>query len=103
MAAVLGDRPAAIARELTKRHEEMRRGTLTALAARYRDEAEPRGEIVIVVGPPEAAAPDIADLDARLDALLAEHSLRDAVAALVAETGLARRTIYDRALAQQRK
>jgi len=103
MAAVLGDRPAAIGRELTKHHEEMRRGTLAGLAAVYRDEAEPRGEIVIVVGPPEAAAPDIADLDIRLDALLGEHSLRDAVATLAAETGLARRALYDRALARQRK
>jgi 16S rRNA (cytidine1402-2'-O)-methyltransferase len=103
MAAVLGDRPAAIGRELTKRHEEMRRGTLAGLATAYRDGAETRGEVVIVVGPPEAAAPDIADLDTRLDALLEQHSLRDAVAALAAETGLARRTLYDRALMRQRK
>jgi 16S rRNA (cytidine1402-2'-O)-methyltransferase len=103
MAAVLGDRPAVVGRELTKRHEEMRRGTLAGLAAAYCDEAEPRGEIVIVVGPPVASAPDAADLDARLDTLLQQHSLRDAVAALTAETGLARRALYDRALARQRK
>jgi 16S rRNA (cytidine1402-2'-O)-methyltransferase len=103
MAAVLGDRPAAIGRELTKRHEELRRGTLAGLAASYRDEAEPRGEVVIIVGPPEAAAPDITDIDTRIDALLEQHSLRDAVATLAAETGLARRALYDRALARQRK
>jgi len=102
MAAVLGDRPAAIGRELTKRHEETRRGGLAELAEQYRAEPAPRGEIVIVVGPPAAAAPDIADLDTRLDALLDRLSLRDAVAALAAETGLARRAVYDRALARQR-
>ena len=103
MAEVLGDRPAAIARELTKRHEETRRGTLVALAAHYRDAPAPRGEIVIVVGPPQDAAPDTAELDTRLDALLARMSLRDAVAALAAETGVGRRALYDRALARQRE
>jgi 16S rRNA (cytidine1402-2'-O)-methyltransferase len=103
MASVLGDRPAAIGRELTKRHEEVRRGSLAALAAQYRAEPAPRGEIVVVVGPPaEAETPDIGDLDAQLDALLGRLSLRDAVTALAAETGLARRTVYDRALARQR-
>jgi 16S rRNA (cytidine1402-2'-O)-methyltransferase len=102
MAAVLGDRPAAIARELTKRHEELRRGSLAALAAQYAGEPAPRGEIVIVVGPPVASEPDLDDIDRRLDALLGRLSLRDAVAALAAETGLARRALYDRALARQR-
>jgi 16S rRNA (cytidine1402-2'-O)-methyltransferase len=103
MAAVLGsERPAAVGRELTKRHEEMRRGTLAELAQHYRAEP-PRGEIVVIVGPPaEPAAPDIADLDTRLDDLLGRMSLRDAVAALAADTGLDRRALYDRALARQR-
>jgi len=103
MAEVLGDRPAAIGRELTKRHEEMRRGMLSALAERHRTEPPPRGEVVIVVGPPVAAAPEIADLDARLDQLLTTLSLRDTVAALASETGLGRRVLYDRALARQRQ
>jgi 16S rRNA (cytidine1402-2'-O)-methyltransferase len=103
MAAELGERPAAIARELTKRHEEMCRGTLASLAAQYRDAPPPRGEIVIVVGPPLALAPDIADLDARLGELLGANSLRDAVAALSAETGLGRKALYDRALGRQRQ
>jgi 16S rRNA (cytidine1402-2'-O)-methyltransferase len=103
MAAVLGDRPAALGRELTKRHEELRRDTLAALAAAYRAEPAPRGEVVIVVGPPAPPTAAALDLDARLDALLDRHSVRDAVAALAAETGLARRALYDRALARQRK
>jgi 16S rRNA (cytidine1402-2'-O)-methyltransferase len=102
IAAVLGDRPAAIGRELTKRHEELRRGTLATLAAQYRDGPSPRGEVVIVVGPAEITAPEIADIDGRLDELLAQHSLRDVVAALAAETGLGRKALYDRALARQR-
>jgi len=102
MAAVLGDRSAAVARELTKRHEEMRRGRLAELAQYYGAGEAPRGEAVIVVGPPQAPAPVAADeLDARLLALLAEHSLRDAVARLAAETGMPRRALYERALTLQ--
>jgi 16S rRNA (cytidine1402-2'-O)-methyltransferase len=102
MAAALGDRDAAIARELTKRFEESRRGKLTTLAAHYRETA-PRGEVVVVVGPPQAASPEALDVDARLDALLDRLSLRDAVAVLAEETGLARRALYNRALARRPK
>ncbi len=82
----------------------MRRGRLSALAEHYRSAGPPRGEVVIVVGPPEPApiATD-ADIDERLRALLARHSLRDAVAELTAETGLARRALYERALALQKE
>jgi len=105
MAAQFGDRDAAVARELTKRHEEVRRGRLSELAQHYKEAGDPRGEVVIVVGPPEpqsmaAAEPD---LDERLQMLLGEHSLRDAVARLSAETGLPRRALYERALALQGK
>ena len=103
MAEILGDRDAAVAREMTKRHEEIRRGRLAELTGHYQAAGPPRGEVVIVVGPPEAAAPAETDIDARLDRLLATHSLRDAVSRLAAETGLARRALYDRALAVQRK
>jgi len=103
MAEILGPRDAAVARELTKRHEEIRRGRLPELAAHYREAGPPRGEVVIVVGPPEPAAPAEADIDTRLAELLKTSSLRDAVARLATETGLARRAIYDRALALQRK
>jgi 16S rRNA (cytidine1402-2'-O)-methyltransferase len=103
MADILGSRDAAVARELTTRHEEIRRGRLPELAAHYREAGPPRGEVVIVIGPPEPAAPVAADIDTRLAELLKTSSLRDAVARLAAETGLARRAIYDRALALQRK
>ena len=102
MAEILGDRLAAVARELTKRHEEMRRDRLSALAEHYRSAGPPRGEVVVVVGPPEPAS-EAADagIDERLRALLARQSLRDAVAQLAAETGLGRRVLYERALALQ--
>jgi len=61
----------------------------------------PRGEVVIVVGPPEPEKAAATDIDERLRALLARQSLRDAVAQLAAETGLGRRTLYERALGLQ--
>ena len=101
LAAALGDRDAAVARELTKRHEEVRRGTLATLAAHYRAAGPPRGEVVIVVGPPAAAPVEATDVDAQLRERLARQSLRDAVAEIAAETGLGRKVLYRRALALQ--
>ncbi len=98
MADLLGPRPAAVARELTKRFEEVARGTLPELAARYAA-APPRGEVTLVVGPPpEEGAPAEADLDALLRAALEGHSLKEAVAEVTAATGLPRRAVYARAL-----
>ena len=102
LADVLGDRPAAVARELTKKFEEVRRATLSQLFAHYRDAGPPKGEVVIVVGPPAksgATAIEGADLDARLSTALAEASLRDAVAAVAKATGWPRGKVYQRALA----
>ncbi len=99
MADVLGNRSAAVARELTKLHEEIRRGRLAELAAHYRDAGPPRGEAVIVVGLPEASEPDLAEVDGRLRAALAELGVRDAAAKIAAETGIGRGELYRRALA----
>ncbi len=98
MADVLGPRPAALARELTKRFEEVRRGPLDRLAdAAVSD--PPRGEIVLVVAPPEpAAGPEAADLDAALRTALATLSLKDAARETAARLGLPRKTVYARAL-----
>ncbi len=101
MAEVLGPRPAAVARELTKLHEEVRRGTLAALAEHYSRAGPPKGEVVVVVGPPgpdAAAAPGPEVLDAQLRAALGRASLRDAVAAVAEASGLPRRQVYARAL-----
>jgi 16S rRNA (cytidine1402-2'-O)-methyltransferase len=98
LAAVLGSRPAAVARELTKLYEEVRRGSLDELAAHYRQAGPPRGEIVLVVGPP-AAETDVAfDLDAALRQALTRLSVKDAAASVAAISGLKRRLVYARAL-----
>ena len=97
--AVLGDRAACVARELTKKFEEARRGTLSQLAGDYAAQ-EPRGEIVLVVAPPQAGAASARadDLDARLRAAMASLSLKDAAALVSGETGRPRREVYARAL-----
>ena len=98
MEEILGKRPAAVTRELTKMFEEVRRGTLAELAAHYGAAGPPKGEIVIVVGPAPEAAPEEAGLDSRLRAALASMSLRDAAAAVAEASGLPRRQVYARAL-----
>ncbi|WP_372617000.1 16S rRNA (cytidine(1402)-2'-O)-methyltransferase [Falsiroseomonas sp.] len=92
-----GDRPAAVARELTKRFEEVRRGSLAELATHYAGH-EARGEICIVVGPAPEEATGEADLDAQLRAAMEGASLRDAAAMVAAATGLPRKQVYARAL-----
>ncbi|MGH6769688.1 MAG: 16S rRNA (cytidine(1402)-2'-O)-methyltransferase [Xanthobacteraceae bacterium] len=95
----LGPRQAAVCRELTKLHEEVRRGDLPALARHYANRDAPRGEIVLVVAPLVAQASEPADIDAMLRAALARLSVKEAVAEIAAVTGLPRRGIYQRALA----
>jgi 16S rRNA (cytidine1402-2'-O)-methyltransferase len=95
MAEAFGARPAAVARELTKRFEEVRRGPLPELASHY--SASPaRGEVTVVVGPPEQDDPE--ELDTRLLAALAGNSIKDAAALVATATGLPRRLVYARAL-----
>ena len=105
MAAVLGDREAVVARELTKLFEETRRGTLESLAAHYGASGPPKGEIVVVIAPPadNAAAEGEAMLDERLAQPLEHDSVRDAAAAVAAATGLPKRMVYARALELARK
>jgi 16S rRNA (cytidine1402-2'-O)-methyltransferase len=99
LALELGPRPAAVARELTKMHEEVRRGPLDALAADYAAAGEPKGEIVIVVGAAQAreAVSEI-DLTQDLAEALRTLSVKDAAAAVAARHGLPRRQVYARAL-----
>jgi 16S rRNA (cytidine1402-2'-O)-methyltransferase len=94
----LGDREAAVAREISKLHEECVTGSLHELAQRYAD-TPPRGEIVIVVGPPEeAAAASDTDVDAALQAALARLSPSRAAAEVAERLGVPRKRVYARAL-----
>jgi 16S rRNA (cytidine1402-2'-O)-methyltransferase len=96
---VLGDRPAAVARELTKLHEEVRRGRLAELSRHYHESGAPKGEIVLVIGPPDAAAEAPMDVDAALASALTRMGVKEAATAVAAASGLPRREIYARALA----
>ncbi len=105
-AAVLGEREAAVTRELTKLFEEVRRGVLAELAEAYAREPPPKGEVVVVIGPPgEGKAPAKAaeNLEERLVKALEGHSLKEAVGRVAADTGLPRREVYARALELTRR
>ena len=98
LAAGLGDREAAVTREITKRFEEAVTGTLATLAARYAD-APPRGEIVIVVAPPGAPEPaSAADADIALAEALTRLPASKAAGEVAKALGLDRKTLYARAL-----
>ena len=99
LAEGLGDREAAVTREITKHFEEAVGGTLSTLAARYAD-APPKGEIVIVVAPPGEAAPaTAADADAALAEALTRLSTGQAGSEVARALGLDRKALYARALA----
>ena len=98
LASGLGRREAAVCRELTKLHEEIRRGDLEALAQGCAA-METRGEFVLVVAPPQAAEqPSAQEAEILLRQALSRLSLKDAVAEVAAVTGLSRRHLYQQAL-----
>jgi 16S rRNA (cytidine1402-2'-O)-methyltransferase len=99
LASELGPREAAICRELTKLHEEIRRRPLDALAKDYANGAETRGEFVIVVAPPAEEQAGQQDIDALLRQALARTSVKEAVGEVASATGASRRDVYQRALA----
>ena len=100
LARELGVREAAVAREMTKKFEEVRRGPLSDLARHYAAAGPPRGEVVVVVGPPAAEAQTgEGDLDAALRAALETQSASRAAATVARELGLPRKRAYARAVA----
>lgn len=98
MASVLGDRPAAIARELTKLFEETRRATLSQLAAHYAQAGPPKGEIVVIIGPPLQTEVSDAALDAFLREALTRGGVKDAASEAAEQLGVPRKRAYARAL-----
>jgi 16S rRNA (cytidine1402-2'-O)-methyltransferase len=98
MAHVLGDRSAVVARELTKLHEEMRRGSLRELASQYAA-VLPRGEVVVLVGPPTTPpGPDQGLIDSLLRQALPFMPVKAAAGLVADATGIRRRDVYARAL-----
>ncbi len=97
MREALGDRPAAVCRELTKTFEEVRAAQLSVLAAHYAESGPPRGEVVVCVGPPlPAEAPAASDVDALLLSLAAELGSSKAAAEAARQTGLKKPDLYRR-------
>ena len=96
----LGNRPAAITRELTKRHEQVRRGQLNDLFLYYKSIPPPKGELVLIVG---GMVKKIAAVDDNLDQIiinrLKSKSLRDTSIEISDETGITKKLVYARALA----
>jgi 16S rRNA (cytidine1402-2'-O)-methyltransferase len=98
MRDILGkDRAAVVCRELTKKFEEVSRGTLETLAADFADR-EVKGEIVVLVDRPGAASVSDGDLDQALGRAMKTLSMKDAVARVAADLGMARRDVYQAAL-----
>ena len=103
MAEVFGDRPAAMCRELTKKFEEIRRGSLQELAEYYKSVPAPKGEAVIVVGAPleKIATPEA--IDAALLEALKHNRVKDAAAEVAAAFNQPRKPLYQRALELSQK
>ncbi len=98
---VLGDRPAAVVRELTKIHQEVRRGRLSELAEAFSGEV--RGEVVVVIGGAEPREPDLEALSARVDELMAGGlSRKDAAARVAGDVGASTRALYQASLDRRR-
>jgi 16S rRNA (cytidine1402-2'-O)-methyltransferase len=98
MAKVLGERDCAVARELTKLHEEVRRGSLSELADHYGKAAAPKGEVTLLIGPPKQAIVDTARVDQALKAALVFMPVKAAVEMIANLTDGSRKQLYERAL-----
>ena len=99
MAEVFGPkRIAAVTRELTKMFEEIRRDTLENLVLHYDENGPPKGEIVIVIAPPEPKTNDDQALETLLRRALEDHSVKDAAALVAEQTGMPKKSLYELAL-----
>lgn len=98
-----GDRKVAVCRELTKKFEEVRRGTIAELSTQYADEPAPKGEVVIVVGPPIAKDASAQDIDTALRSALQSQSVKDAAKEVAEALDLPCKQLYARALELNRE
>lgn len=98
MVEILGNRPAAVVRELTKMYEEARRDTLQNLAAFYKDSGAPKGEIVVVIGPAADKSYDEGELKSLMTDALQTMGAKEASASVSAQTGVSKKMLYELAL-----
>ncbi|TAN49308.1 MAG: 16S rRNA (cytidine(1402)-2'-O)-methyltransferase [Rhodospirillales bacterium] len=103
LAEGLGDRSTSVCRELTKLYEEVLRRNLRELASHYNQAGPPKGEIVIVIAPPEETSSDLNDIENLLRTALETLSVRDAAETVAKASGRPRREIYNQALALSAK
>jgi 16S rRNA (cytidine1402-2'-O)-methyltransferase len=97
MSEVLGMREAAVLREITKRFEEVKRGSIQELI-KYYSENPPKGEVVVIVGPPSDKNISTDDINTQLAKLIGQMSVKDAVALIVENTGANKKDVYKMAL-----
>jgi len=93
-----GDRPVSVCRELTKKFEQVHRGTLQQVCDVYEKIGNPRGEFVVVLGPPVAKEPDQSDIDAALQEAMARLRVNDAAKEVAEAFGISKKNAYARAL-----
>ncbi len=98
MQKTMGNREAAVTRELTKMYEEVRRGTLSDLIVHYTKSGPPKGEIVVVLGPPVAEIVSTESIEKQIQSALQKMSVRDAAEMVAKATGKPKRAIYTLAL-----
>ncbi len=98
MVAVLGNRQAVIAREMTKYYEEFHRGTLQELVEHYEQHPQVKGEVVVLCAPPEKEVVPVRHYQPLLEALLPHHSVKHAAALIANASGLPRNALYQLAL-----
>ena len=97
-AALGGERDAAVGRELTKLYEAFSRGSVSELAAQFAQDDAPKGEIVLMIGPPVKKSIDQEMIDSDLRALIKIHPIKEAASLLSKQLGLPKRDLYQRAL-----
>ncbi len=101
MALAFSNRTVAVVREITKRFEEVRRGTFEEVIQFYEEKGPPKGEVVLALSPPVAQAVALTDIDQLLRQTLKTHSIRDACTLVAGTLGIPRKQIYQRALTLQ--
>jgi 16S rRNA (cytidine1402-2'-O)-methyltransferase len=98
MAAALPGREVVVAREITKRFEEFMRGDIQTVCDHYQRAGPPKGEVVVLLGPPPAEVAEAADLDAAILAIVDDVGVKHTASAIAALSGRSRKEIYARAL-----